>query len=101
MTDFEKGRLVNSAIHAATPGAYRKRHRKSFTDAPQEEVDKCLSCPFSECLDCIDRGSNAEILKKVMFFLNMKVNVNDACKAAGISRNAYYKALRANGGLSL
>ena len=97
MTDFEKGRLVNSAIHAATPGAYRKRRRKSFTDAPQEEVDKCLNCCLGECCNCMastgERQTMVDKLKEVMFFLNMKVNINDACKAVGISRNTYYKLM--------
>ena len=97
MTTFEEGRLVNSVRHVALPGtmARRRKQRFSYDVTPQSEINKCLSCPFTECRNCMENRSKntAEKLRETMALLKANMSVNDACKAAGISRGTYYRAM--------
>lgn len=87
MTDFEAGRLISAARHAAVPGySRRKKAQKEYEqeDSP-ERISKCLTCRFSDCVNCYTDKRNAF---EVLFKSGM--NRASICNALSIGKQTFF-----------
>lgn len=107
----EETRLVESAYRAKAPWydfslSYETEH-KNYLNVPQQEIDFCLSCPYSEasCDRCNGMGKIADDTKRgrpkieidgatIREMLRLRMCKKDICKNLNISDRTYYRKLK-------
>ena len=107
----EETRLVESAYRAKAPWydfslSYETEH-KNYLNVPQQEIDFCLSCPYSEasCDRCNGMGKIADDTNRgrpkieidgatIREMLRLRMCKKDICKNLNISDRTYYRKLK-------
>lgn len=100
----EETRLVKSAYRAKAPWY---DFSFGYENVPQQEIDFCLSCPYSEasCDRCNGKGKIADDTKRgrpkieidgatIREMLRLRMCKKDICKNLNISDKTYYRKLK-------
>lgn len=78
---------------------------KEITEQEQKKIDKCLCCPFAECVDCLSkkiaaaRRENTHNAREVIvILLGQGLSVSEVARRTGCARRTvrYYRE-RKNG----
>lgn len=90
--------LKQSAAHLWTSPYAMPEHKESYFSEPQERINKCLSCPYSECFDCLSGKTQAQTgrPKKATgdlfaFLISIQIPVAEICETLSISRRTYLR----------
>ena len=88
MTDLD--RLVKSIRHSAYVWAAKKaKAEEPKTHDNRKRVDKCLNCPYCECIDCYNNPD--AVAEEVCALTELGMSVSEICTALGISRRNVFR----------
>lgn len=73
---------------------------KAITEQEQKKIDKCLCCPFAECVDCLSkkiaaakRESAHDAREVIVILLGQGLSVSEVARRTGCARSTvrYYR----------
>lgn len=100
------GTMTISARHAWLSVDSMQSVRKIYSQEEQTKINKCLSCQYDECVNCLDkhykheskRGKNTVDLEQLQYLLSLKRTIPEICEEMNISRRTYYNKKKLLGG---
>ena len=80
--------LVKAIRHAAY--VYADKQLKATNDSIDSEkrIEKCLNCPFAECINCYD--NRKRLAKEIHNMYKQGQSIMSLCKKVGISRRQLF-----------
>lgn len=85
---------VNKSFHISRPWLSEdsaSEFAESYYAETQDKIDTCLSCPLSECRDCMEhKASSDSKLNDFKTLLGTGLSIKKICETLNISRRTYY-----------
>lgn len=90
MTNYEMAKLVKAVRHSA----YMWSKKNAKVEEPrtidkQKRVEKCLHCPYMECIDCFNNPQG--VAEEIFILTEIGMKAKEIYSALGISRSNFYK----------